>query len=217
MRSRTTSKASGFSRPAAPTCRSSGASWTSYLNESIEQSRGGERARARADGRIPPRAADRRSSRPERAARRGAGGRHLRRHPPAAEDARRAAARRAGRHAARRPRVHLARDFEGAGRHRRRLLTNRARRPAAATRGVATAARSRWPHIATNLTERRGTGNLDPLIGRAEELQRTIEVLCRRRKNNPVFVGEAGVGKTAMAEGLAARLLDSGTIRSRSR
>jgi ATP-dependent Clp protease ATP-binding subunit ClpA len=50
-------------------------------------------------------------------------------------------------------------------------------------------------------------GLLDPLIGRAEELQRTIEVLSRRRKNNPVFVGDAGVGKTAMAEGLAVRLL----------
>jgi ATP-dependent Clp protease ATP-binding subunit ClpA len=59
----------------------------------------------------------------------------------------------------------------------------------------------------TNLTERARQGLLDPLIGRTEELQRTIEVLCRRRKNNPVFVGEAGVGKTAMAEGLAARLL----------
>ena len=58
-----------------------------------------------------------------------------------------------------------------------------------------------------NLTERARQGLLDPLIGRADELQRTIEVLCRRRKNNPVFVGEAGVGKTAMAEGLAARLL----------
>ncbi len=58
-----------------------------------------------------------------------------------------------------------------------------------------------------NLTERARQGLLDPLIGRAEELQRTIEVLCRRRKNNPVFVGEPGVGKTAMAEGLAARLL----------
>jgi ATP-dependent Clp protease ATP-binding subunit ClpA len=58
-----------------------------------------------------------------------------------------------------------------------------------------------------NLTERARGGLLDPLIGRATELQRTIEVLCRRRKNNPVFVGEAGVGKTAMAEGLAARLL----------
>src|SRR5262245_58450044 len=59
----------------------------------------------------------------------------------------------------------------------------------------------------TNLTDRARQGLLDPLIGRAEELQRTIEVLCRRRKNNPVFVGEAGVGKTAMAEGLATRLL----------
>jgi ATP-dependent Clp protease ATP-binding subunit ClpA len=58
-----------------------------------------------------------------------------------------------------------------------------------------------------NLTARAREGKLDPLIGRTEELQRTIEVLCRRRKNNPVFVGEAGVGKTAMAEGLAARLL----------
>src|SRR6266850_7978554 len=59
----------------------------------------------------------------------------------------------------------------------------------------------------SNLTDRARQGLLDPLIGRAEELQRTIEVLCRRRKNNPVFVGDAGVGKTAMAEGLAARLL----------
>src|SRR5206468_3839288 len=58
-----------------------------------------------------------------------------------------------------------------------------------------------------NLTERARQGQLDPLIGRARELQRTIEVLCRRRKNNPVFVGDPGVGKTAMAEGLAARLL----------
>src|SRR5204863_7594334 len=59
-----------------------------------------------------------------------------------------------------------------------------------------------------NLTERASQGLLDPLIGRTDELQRTIEVLCRRRKNNPVFVGDPGVGKTAMAEGLAARLLN---------
>jgi ATP-dependent Clp protease ATP-binding subunit ClpA len=59
----------------------------------------------------------------------------------------------------------------------------------------------------TNLTARAKQGRLDPLIGRTNELQRTIEVLCRRRKNNPVFVGDAGVGKTAMAEGLAVRLL----------
>jgi ATP-dependent Clp protease ATP-binding subunit ClpA len=60
----------------------------------------------------------------------------------------------------------------------------------------------------TNLTERAREGKLDPLVGRADELQRTIEVLCRRRKNNPVFVGDPGVGKTALAEGLAARLLN---------
>ena len=59
----------------------------------------------------------------------------------------------------------------------------------------------------TNLTARARQGLLDPLIGRTDELQRTIEVLSRRRKNNPVFVGDAGVGKTAMAEGLAVRLL----------
>jgi len=55
----------------------------------------------------------------------------------------------------------------------------------------------------TNLLQRAAEGKLDPLIGRRAELQRTMQVLCRRRKNNPVFVGEAGVGKTAMAEGLA--------------
>ena len=60
---------------------------------------------------------------------------------------------------------------------------------------------------ATNLTARARAGELDPLIGRAHELERTLEILCRRRKNNPVFVGDAGVGKTALAEGLATRLL----------
>jgi ATP-dependent Clp protease ATP-binding subunit ClpA len=59
-----------------------------------------------------------------------------------------------------------------------------------------------------NLSERAQAGVLDPLIGRTVELQRTLEILCRRRKNNPVFVGDAGVGKTALAEGLAIRLLD---------
>ena len=72
--------------------------------------------------------------------------------------------------------------------------------------GTATA-RDPLAAYCTNLTDRARQGRLDPLIGRADELQRTIEVLCRRRKNNPVFVGDAGVGKTAMAEGLAMRLL----------
>jgi ATP-dependent Clp protease ATP-binding subunit ClpA len=62
--------------------------------------------------------------------------------------------------------------------------------------------------FALSLTDRASQGQLDPLIGRREELQRTLEILCRRRKNNPVFVGDAGVGKTALAEGLASRLLD---------
>lgn len=56
---------------------------------------------------------------------------------------------------------------------------------------------------AVNLNELARTGKIDPLIGRKEELQRAIQVLCRRTKNNPLFVGEAGVGKTAIAEGLA--------------
>jgi ATP-dependent Clp protease ATP-binding subunit ClpA len=54
-----------------------------------------------------------------------------------------------------------------------------------------------------NLTERAAQGKIDPLVGRRNELERAIHVLLRRRKNNPVFVGEAGVGKTALAEGLA--------------
>jgi ATP-dependent Clp protease ATP-binding subunit ClpA len=57
-----------------------------------------------------------------------------------------------------------------------------------------------------DLVEKAGEGRLDPLIGRAPELERTLQVLCRRRKNNPVFVGDPGVGKTAIAEGLAQRI-----------
>ncbi len=57
--------------------------------------------------------------------------------------------------------------------------------------------------FATNLLERAKKGEIDPLIGRTIEVERTIQILCRRRKNNPLFVGEPGVGKTAIAEGLA--------------
>jgi len=62
---------------------------------------------------------------------------------------------------------------------------------------------------ATNLNELAESGKIDPLIGRADEVERTIQVLCRRRKNNPLFVGEAGVGKTALAEGLAKRIVEN--------
>ncbi len=58
----------------------------------------------------------------------------------------------------------------------------------------------------TDLVERAAEGKLDPLIGRELEMERTIQVLCRRRKNNPVFVGDPGVGKTALAEGLALKI-----------
>jgi ATP-dependent Clp protease ATP-binding subunit ClpA len=57
-----------------------------------------------------------------------------------------------------------------------------------------------------NLVERASEGHIDPLIGRSPELLRTIQILCRRRKNNPIYVGEPGVGKTAIAEGLALKI-----------
>jgi ATP-dependent Clp protease ATP-binding subunit ClpA len=58
----------------------------------------------------------------------------------------------------------------------------------------------------TNLNASAREGRIDPLIGREAEVERVIQVLCRRRKNNPLLVGEAGVGKTAIAEGLAWRV-----------
>ncbi|MGK5083174.1 ATP-dependent Clp protease ATP-binding subunit ClpA [Bdellovibrionota bacterium FG-1] len=72
------------------------------------------------------------------------------------------------------------------------------------------------PHVAddplalytTNLNERAKQGKIDPLVGRQNELDRMIQTLCRRRKNNPLLVGEAGVGKTALAEGLAVRVVE---------
>jgi len=61
---------------------------------------------------------------------------------------------------------------------------------------------------AVNLNQQALLGKIDPLIGRRNEVQRTIQILCRRRKNNPLYVGEAGVGKTAIAEGLAKMIVD---------
>ncbi|HEX2585967.1 MAG TPA: ATP-dependent Clp protease ATP-binding subunit ClpA, partial [Steroidobacteraceae bacterium] len=64
---------------------------------------------------------------------------------------------------------------------------------------------------ATNLNKQAMDGRIDPLIGRQHEIERTVEILCRRRKNNPLYVGEAGVGKTALVEGLA-RLIVEGKV-----
>ena len=61
---------------------------------------------------------------------------------------------------------------------------------------------------ATNLNEKAELGKIDPLIGRMEEVERIVQILCRRRKNNPLLVGESGVGKTAIAEGLAKKIVD---------
>jgi ATP-dependent Clp protease ATP-binding subunit ClpA len=60
-----------------------------------------------------------------------------------------------------------------------------------------------------NLNQRAKDGKIDPLIGRESEVERIIQILCRRRKNNPLLVGEAGVGKTAIAEGLAKKIVDN--------
>jgi ATP-dependent Clp protease ATP-binding subunit ClpA len=62
--------------------------------------------------------------------------------------------------------------------------------------------------FASDLNQLAREGKIDPLVGRADEVERTIQVLCRRRKNNPLYVGEAGVGKTALAEGLAKRIVE---------
>lgn len=61
---------------------------------------------------------------------------------------------------------------------------------------------------AVDLNKKARTGKIDPLIGRESEVNRTIQVLCRRQKNNPLFVGDPGVGKTAIAEGLARKIVD---------
>jgi ATP-dependent Clp protease ATP-binding subunit ClpA len=59
-----------------------------------------------------------------------------------------------------------------------------------------------------DLNEKAKDGKVDPLIGRESEVERTIQVLCRRSKNNPLYVGDPGVGKTAIAEGLARKIVE---------
>jgi len=74
--------------------------------------------------------------------------------------------------------------------------------------GEGDASGSALDNYATNLNKRAREGKIDPLIGRELEVERTIQILCRRRKNNPLYVGEAGVGKTAIAEGLAKMIVE---------
>ncbi len=75
-----------------------------------------------------------------------------------------------------------------------------------AEEGEAQQARDPLAAYTVNLNERAAEGYIDPLIGRTPEVLRTIQILCRRRKNNPIYVGESGVGKTAIAEGLALKI-----------
>jgi ATP-dependent Clp protease ATP-binding subunit ClpA len=70
------------------------------------------------------------------------------------------------------------------------------------------AGRGALEKYAVNLNQRAEEGRIDPLIGRSLEIERTVQILCRRRKNNPLYVGEAGVGKTAIAEGLARHIVE---------
>ena len=109
------------------------------------------------------------------------------------------------RHAPGRRALHLARP--GA---RERGQGRKPRRPAP-PRASAKARAAALEKFATNLNAQAQAGRIDPLIGRTLEIERTIEILCRRRKNNPLYVGEAGVGKTAIAEGLA-RLIVEGKV-----
>ncbi|MGB5344948.1 MAG: ATP-dependent Clp protease ATP-binding subunit ClpA [Woeseia sp.] len=75
--------------------------------------------------------------------------------------------------------------------------------PAASVAGEADSEESALSKYASNLNQLAIEGKIDPLIGRDLEIERTVQILCRRRKNNPLYVGDAGVGKTALAEGLA--------------
>ncbi|MWJ29395.1 ATP-dependent Clp protease ATP-binding subunit ClpA [Halomonas sp. ZH2S] len=77
-----------------------------------------------------------------------------------------------------------------------------------AEEGTADGAAHPLTGYATNLNEQARLGKIDPLIGRDHELERVVQILARRRKNNPLLVGEAGVGKTAIAEGLAKRIVE---------
>ena len=76
------------------------------------------------------------------------------------------------------------------------------------SKASATEDENKFENFAINLNQLAKEGRIDPLIGRKLELERVVQILCRRRKNNPLLVGEAGVGKTAIAEGLARKIVE---------
>jgi ATP-dependent Clp protease ATP-binding subunit ClpA len=93
----------------------------------------------------------------------------------------------------------LGRDGEGASRDQD---------PADDGQGGEETKASPLEQFAVNLNAQAQADKIDPLIGREEEIERTVQILCRRRKNNPLYVGDSGVGKTALAEGLARRIVE---------
>ena len=93
------------------------------------------------------------------------------------------------------------------GRSETRRVQGAEEEGSAARRAARSAATTRSTPIASTSTRRRKNGKIDPLIGREAEVDRTIQILCRRSKNNPLYVGDPGVGKTAIAEGLARRIV----------
>jgi ATP-dependent Clp protease ATP-binding subunit ClpC len=87
-------------------------------------------------------------------------------------------------------------------------MTRAAGIPGVATKGADNTKTPNLFEFTRDLTTEAAEGRLDPLVGREDEMQRIIEILCRRTKNNPVLIGESGVGKTAIVEGLAQRIVD---------
>ena len=133
---------------------------------------------------------------------------HVRR----AREPRRLFPARAGHDALRRRQLHLARHRQGAGPLRDAPRPGR-RRGGAQPRRQQKRGHDALDAYCVNLNKKARNGKIDPLIGREPEVERTIQILCRRTKNNPLYVGDPGVGKTAIAEGLARRIVAARSAR----
>ena len=199
MRSRCCAPAPSISRSCAA---SSTATSIDELDNLVSDPRRGRQAHRE----LPARAAARRDPRsilrPRGSDRRQRAGRDVRR----AREPCRLFPAGAGHDAVRRGELHLARHRQGA-----RPLGDPPR-PRRRGGGAATKSQQKRSHDAldaycVNLNKKARNGKIDPLIGREREVERTIQILCRRSKNNPLYVGDPGVGKTAIAEGLARRIV----------